>query len=198
MAPATSPSGPTLRGQRGGSHPSLNGLPVRNVSPAANEHDRAGQTGKSPVTSSGLRPQWNRLGVTGPGPAALPPGTVRMWVDRRSLRRVAVRVWTAGPCGPAAALTSPAAHARRCPRCDARLAQPDRRPGPSDHRRVKRSSGQAIARRTRLDGWREPSWCSEWITDRECPGREGHPSCRALSVRCACADALGSEHVQQG
>jgi hypothetical protein len=27
-------------------------LPVRNVSPAANEHDRAGQTGKSPMTSS--------------------------------------------------------------------------------------------------------------------------------------------------
>ena len=26
-------------------------LPVRNVSPAANEHDRAGQTGKSPMTS---------------------------------------------------------------------------------------------------------------------------------------------------
>jgi hypothetical protein len=28
------------------------GLPVRNVSSAANEHDRAGQTGKSPMTSS--------------------------------------------------------------------------------------------------------------------------------------------------
>jgi hypothetical protein len=28
------------------------GLPVRNVSPAANEHDRDGQTGKSPMTSS--------------------------------------------------------------------------------------------------------------------------------------------------
>ena len=26
-------------------------VPVRNVSPAANEHDRAGQTGKSPMTS---------------------------------------------------------------------------------------------------------------------------------------------------
>ena len=28
------------------------GVPVRNVSPAPNERDRAGQTGKSPMTSS--------------------------------------------------------------------------------------------------------------------------------------------------
>ena len=53
-------AGPAARGLVGGDRdpagrrPAVRGsgpgLPVRNVSSAANEHDRAGQTGKSPMT----------------------------------------------------------------------------------------------------------------------------------------------------
>jgi hypothetical protein len=57
-------------------------LPVRNVSPAANEHDRAGQTGKSPMTSSQRfwAPAVNGEGQTG---ASLPTVTAPRSCDTR-------------------------------------------------------------------------------------------------------------------